>query len=363
MMKLLFAFLSVLPYLSKSESKTRTSYHSVLYTGKAIQEKDVTFFASKDEHKVNIHPVLRSSSALEESSVGEESSSSAKNRPSNFPTASPFAGHAQNYLYPTYSPNAQLQQNGIFYNGGNVMLGQINVYLIWYGDWSGAQGSGSNANTQSIITNFVSNLGGSPWWNILTSYTGPNMARMSNNLVYTKSITVSASGSISSTVLSTVVTNAISSNALPLDSNGIYVIIPSENIADPANTNSQSCSAYCGYHTYTSYANTAVTWTLITNPYSCPNQNGCMYYSYGSINGNAAADAMVSVIAHELAEAATDPFGTGWWNIYTGYENADMCAWKYGSYSGNSNIVLGGAKYLVQQNWLNVGSGSCVMSF
>jgi len=27
--------------------------------------------------------------------------------------------------------------NGINYHGGPVMLGTVNVYYIWYGDWSG----------------------------------------------------------------------------------------------------------------------------------------------------------------------------------------------------------------------------------
>ena len=57
-------------------------------------------------------------------------------------------------------------------------------------------------------------------------------------------------------------------------------------------------------------------------------------------NGNAAADAMISVIAHELAEAATDPLLNAWFDS-AGYENADKCAWDFGLYSGNANVVIG----------------------
>jgi len=74
---------------------------------------------------------------------------------------------------------------------------------------------------------------------------------------------------------------------------------------------------------------------------------------------------MASVIIHELEEAQSDPFFTAWFDGY-GYENADKCAWTYGTLSTASNgakynVVVGGKKYLIQQNWLNVGSGSCAL--
>jgi hypothetical protein len=49
-------------------------------------------------------------------------------------------------------------------------------------------------------------------------------------------------------------------------------------------------------------------------------------------------------------------------------ENADKCAWTFGTEStaGNGskyNITLGGQNYLIQQNWVNANGGSCAMSF
>src|SRR5262249_38212986 len=47
----------------------------------------------------------------------------------------------------------------ILYHNGPVMAGASNVYLIWYGNWTG--------NTaQSIITDLLSNLGSSPYFQI-----------------------------------------------------------------------------------------------------------------------------------------------------------------------------------------------------
>ena len=53
--------------------------------------------------------------------------------------------------------------NGINYHGGPVMLGSTNVYYIWYGNWSG------NSAT-SILTDLATNIGGSRYFNINTTY-------------------------------------------------------------------------------------------------------------------------------------------------------------------------------------------------
>ncbi|MCE5295275.1 MAG: EXORDIUM family protein [Chlamydiales bacterium] len=85
-------------------------------------------------------------------------------------------------------------------------------------------------------------------------------------------------------------------------------------------------------------------------------------------NGNAGADAMASVIAHELAEIMTDPYFTGWYDG-RGEENADKCAWTYGTTykapnGSNANVKLGNRNYLIQQNWVNSSpSGRCSMHY
>ena len=53
--------------------------------------------------------------------------------------------------------------NGITYHGGPLILGTVNVYYIWYGNWSG-----NSATT--ILTEFANNLGASPYFNINTTY-------------------------------------------------------------------------------------------------------------------------------------------------------------------------------------------------
>nr|KAJ3419106.1 hypothetical protein HK105_007389 [Polyrhizophydium stewartii] len=77
-----------------------------------------------------------------------------------------------------------------------------------------------------------------------------------------------------------------------------------------------------------------------------------------SPNGDIGVDAALSVIAHELAEAVSDPEsdGTRAWEDDTGYENADKCAYTYRKTSQDANgawynMGWGGRSYLLQQNW------------
>ncbi|CAI5518153.1 unnamed protein product, partial [Closterium sp. Naga37s-1] len=88
-----------------------------------------------------------------------------------------------------------------------------------------------------------------------------------------------------------------------------------------------------------------------------------------SPNGKPWLDAMVSTIAHEIAEAATDPNASSGWFDANGEENADKCSYDYGETQTAQNVYgddaeynlvgLNGMKFMVQQNW-DVATDSCV---
>src|SRR5439155_4099334 len=109
---------------------------------------------------------------------------------------------------------------------------------------------------------------------------------------------------------------------------------------------------------------TAVKYSFVGNPDRCP--SSCEAQTTGP-NGNAGADGMASIVAHELEEAVTDPLGTAWYDS-SGMENADKCAWTFGSESTASNgakynMTLGTRKFLIQQNWVNASGGRCAKSY
>lgn len=76
---------------------------------------------------------------------------------------------------------------------------------------------------------------------------------------------------------------------------------------------------------------------------------------------------MVSVIAHELEETVTDPDLNAWYD-WSGNENADKCAWKFGTTypaanGSKANMNLGGSDFMVQQNWVNASGGYCATKY
>jgi hypothetical protein len=82
-------------------------------------------------------------------------------------------------------------------------------------------------------------------------------------------------------------------------------------------------------------------------------------------NGNAGADGMASIFAHELEEATTDPDLNAWYDR-RGMENADKCAWTFGptytTANGSiANVYIGSRDYLIQRNWVNTSGGYCSM--
>ena len=54
--------------------------------------------------------------------------------------------------------------NGISYHGGLLLLGTVNVYYIWYGNWT-------NNTATTILTDLASNIGGSPYFKINMTFT------------------------------------------------------------------------------------------------------------------------------------------------------------------------------------------------
>src|SRR6266550_1423509 len=99
---------------------------------------------------------------------------------------------------PTATPT-QIQ-----YHGGPVMLGTTNVYYIWYGNWSG--------NTATTILPFLaSNIGGSGYFDINTTYYDGNGTHVSNSVAYGGSIIddYSQGNSLTDDALRTIVISAI----------------------------------------------------------------------------------------------------------------------------------------------------------
>jgi hypothetical protein len=240
--------------------------------------------------------------------------------------------------------------NGISYHGGPVMTGTVNVHYIWYGNWSG-----NSATT--ILTNLAQSLGGSPYEGVNTTYYNGSNVHVSGAIAYAGSTNDSYSHGTS---LTDAAIEAVVAATNPTDTNGIYLVLTSADV----NASSGFCTQYCGWHTNASIGGRDIKYGFIGNPDRCP--SSCEEQTT-SPNGNAGADGMASIIAHETEEAISDPDLNAWYDKQ-GAENADKCAWTFGTESTASNgskynVTLGGTNFLIQQNWVNASGGRCAMHY
>lgn len=245
--------------------------------------------------------------------------------------------------------------NGIQYHGGPLMLSTTKMYYIWYGNWSG-----NTATT--ILQDFAANIGGSPYYNINTTYYDGSNNHVLNAVVFGGSVVDSYSHgtSLSDSAIQAIVSSEISSGALPKDTSGVYFVLTSADVT----ASSGFCTQYCGWHTHGTISGSDIKYSFVGNPDRCP--SSCAAQTVGP-NGNAGADGMASIIAHELEEAVTDPDLNAWYDR-RGRENADKCAWTFGTTTtlpsgAKYNMTLGSRNYLIQQNWVDAAGGYCAKSY
>lgn len=250
------------------------------------------------------------------------------------------------------------RSNAIVYHNGPLMISTTNVYYIWYGNWSG-----NSATT--ILTDLMLNFTGSAIYNTNTSYFNGSNVHVLNSVNYVQSTTdnYSLGSSLSDANIKTIVSSAISSGRLPKDANGVYFVLTSADVKETSGFGSQ----YCGWHTHGTISSSDIKYAFVGDA-STQAPTGCIALTAAKVpNGNLGADGMASVMFHELSETVTDPDLNAWYDR-SGNENADKCAWTFGatyttSGGKTANVRLGARDFLLQQNWVNSGSGFCALSF
>jgi hypothetical protein len=244
------------------------------------------------------------------------------------------------------------------YHGGRVITNTPKVYYIWYGDWS------NDTATQSLLETFAQTLGGSSWFGINTTYANSCAQAVNGAVTFAGHIFDAGSQGNNISNLPLVVSNALTTGALPTDPDAVYFVLTAANVTEGA-----FCSEYCGYHSYMTVNGVRVQYAFVGNARTqCP--GGCVAPGMTTPN-EPGADGMISVIAHELSESVSDPEIDGWRNFIhnadgtiTVQENADECAWRFGqtyttASGASANLHLGAKDYLVQENRINGPDSMC----
>eukprot|EP00884_Botryococcus_braunii_P017798 jgi/Botrbrau1/4701/Bobra.0218s0022.1 len=271
------------------------------------------------------------------------------------------------FITANFTGKKALPQYGIQFHGGPV-TNPLRFYYIWYGTWPIGNKSPTDTTTVKILEDLAKSLGGSCIWSTTTTYTDRNGVPISNSLNFAGSISVTQRHVCYQT--STIDYNSISNIAACLRRNNYvantantqYMVLASKDIRF-----SGYCSSWCGWHDYmggniVGYVGSSASCSSCTSQTRSP-------------NNNAEADSMASTIFHELTETATDPHIDAWYNQNEN-ENADLCAWTYGTkyttpspgggkYNTRTTCPAGASNcvsryWLLQQNWHNVPSrGIC----
>lgn len=297
------------------------------------------------------------------------------------------------------------------------MTQPINVYYIWYGNWT-------DPNVRPILEDFMRSLGSSPWFQMDTAYYQqagvypppvPEAGQIQNlkswrrhntgstdagteagmtdagveagseagtdgglgpkiyvngqvNFIKSVSLGYTRGNMLQDTDIAGIVGDAIAANLVPTDLNAVYYVLTSADVQEVTGF----CYQYCGWHGNFTVNNQNLRVIYVGDTGSCP--QGCSlqdeYTEAGvptSPNNNWSADSMASVMAHELAESATDPDVNNVvaWMDYDGEEVGDKCAWTFGQPFETpnlsvANIKIGDRYYMIQQNWvLDIAGGHC----
>lgn len=261
---------------------------------------------------------------------------------------------------------------GIYYHGGPVLQAGTNVAAVYWagspiytgGPPAGTAGAGSADG--SLIGFFLRNLGGTPYFNINSTYTDGSGHAIVTSVAYTQywanNTNVPANGAnVSDAQIVAMLQSGFNSGKLTYDPSTLYHVFT----AGTVNLGGGFGTQYCAYHAYATVSIGGISKTVLYSamPYDHAYPSACTNGT-ASPNGDPAADAEVNVLAHETEETTTDMFGSAWFDN-RGYENADKCAWIWGSThtasnGGVWNITVGGLNFLVQENWVNAGTGGCL---
>ena len=281
-------------------------------------------------------------------------------------------GFSQSTLQSQNSNGPQKTDSRILYHNGPVMSGTADVFLIWYGCWDDNCGFGGNTNTatQEILSDFVSNVGGSPYFQINAMYETGSGQKPSGALFYSGAAYDRYSHGLELTAadIADIAAHQVLINALPQDPLGIYVVIASADVSSNA-TGFCIPSALPHHGLFDSFGS-RFPYAFVGNPNRCPTVAAPQFSSNGvqlpTPNDNLAADGMANTLAHLLNVVVTNPTGGAWFDRY-GLENASKCVGKFGptystSNGARANLKLGGRDYLIQQNWVRDKKEHCAMN-
>jgi len=330
----------------------------------------------------SVRPLLAAAAALAAAACADSANVTAPSSPTASAARSPELNSARHlfhtkdfYLNDAQRNSRPSRGTGISYHGGTVLQNGTNVVAIYWGGPAYSNlpaGNGAGTGDGSLIGTFlrsysklVDAAAGKNYFNINHTYYGQTGAYITPTVSYTAYWNTTGSGAPAPSASPTdadmvaLIQWGLSNGKLTYNANTLYAIFTAKGV----NLGGGFGSQYCAYHTHgsTSYGNVF----YAAMPYNQQYVSGCTS-QFASPNADVAANSEVNTLAHEIEETTTDNMGTAWFDN-RGYENADKCAWTWGTTKtangGTYNQSYNGVYFLIQQNWVNAGSGGCATGY
>ncbi len=233
-------------------------------------------------------------------------------------------------------PETQARVSLLIYHNGPVIKTSKTQAIFWGPQWT----SGSfPADVVPGIDQFYAGWGGSRYNALNTEY-GDATSKITSASTYLGHVfdgTAAPTGALST---SAAVAEGCKISVRNPDVNAIYVIYT------PTYPNGVG---YCAWHSWGNCSNgKAIQVAYEPNPSGVA---GCDPADATTGHSQMLAS-LGNTSAHEVAEAETDPRGTGWYDRQ-GNENADKCAWQFAGLVTLNN----GSAWKIQKNWSNLSRG------
>ncbi len=270
---------------------------------------------------------------------------------------------------------------GMTYHQGAVMH-TATIYIdFWLPKGQNFEPDGNNARFESLVKQYASDVGGTPFYNLLTQYWdtgGPVRNNMRFGGAYVDTTPYPHAGTpgdpITDEEVQASAERAIAANHWSDDHATDEVFVLTGYDVEECAGNSctypdSNGNGFCGYHDTTNsgtiYAFISdIQYQFIGNyVYSCvpktfgqlgPTAQGPIPY------GDAYADQVINTFSHEQAESVTDPIGAGgWYKGDTAGEIGDICRDSFGPLdsSGASVKLNHGHSYILQEEFSNLTNG------
>lgn len=222
------------------------------------------------------------------------------------------------------------------WHGGAILTSSEVRAIFWGTSWASTSFVGDKI---SGLDTFYAAIGGSNYAATSSEYTGTN-GRVGTSVTYVgHDVDTSAAprrAPRTSDVLAEVCRRIASPKA-----NGYYPVYVDTR---------RSGANYCAWHSYGTCGGVPVQFGFFFN---LDGDAGCDPNDTWTSHSQGLA-ALANVSGHEISETVTDPRNGGWWDS-SGSENADKCAWTFGS---GAVSLSGGTTWKIQGNWSNAAYGA-----